>query len=112
MMDLVGETFQRFPDSSFATPADQQRFALGWMFTDVRVDLAIGDGARELAAAWRPDLIVNDSGDFVGPLVAASLGLPSATVEIGLLRRAEWVELSTRSVARHWAAAGQGGGRT
>ncbi|SES14977.1 UDP:flavonoid glycosyltransferase YjiC, YdhE family [Lentzea xinjiangensis] len=52
------------------------------LFAGVRVDLAFDD---TLAAArrWRPDLVVGDTCDYVGPMVAAALGVPYGNVTLG-----------------------------
>jgi len=52
------------------------------VFAGVRVDMSYDD---VLAAArqWRPDLVVGDSYDYLGPLVAAALDVPFGTVTLG-----------------------------
>ncbi|MEH0825372.1 MULTISPECIES: glycosyltransferase [unclassified Micromonospora] len=50
-------------------------------FVGARVDLAVDDaltGARD----WAPDLVVSEHLDFVGPLVAAALKVPSVVMGI------------------------------
>ncbi|QGN46952.1 glycosyltransferase [Micromonospora sp. WMMC415] len=54
---------------------------VGEFFAGVRVDLAV-DEALAGSRAWRPDLVVSEHLDFVGPLVAAMIELPSAAVAI------------------------------
>lgn len=51
-------------------------------FGNARIDLSV---AESLAAArtWQPDLIVADPGDALGPLVAALLDVPFATLTYG-----------------------------
>ncbi|MER6435865.1 glycosyltransferase [Streptomyces sp. NPDC001185] len=51
-------------------------------FAAARVDLAVDD---TLAAVrdWHPDLIVSEHFDFVGPLVAAILNVPAASLAFG-----------------------------
>ncbi|WP_432042476.1 glycosyltransferase [Streptomyces cadmiisoli] len=50
-------------------------------FAGVRVDLA-ADEALAGARAWEPDLVMSEHCDFVGPLVAAVLKVPSAVMAI------------------------------
>ncbi|MEU4092623.1 glycosyltransferase [Streptomyces sp. NPDC026673] len=50
-------------------------------FAGARVDLSL-DEALAGARAWVPDLIVSEHCDYVGPLVAAVLKLPSAVMAI------------------------------
>jgi UDP:flavonoid glycosyltransferase YjiC (YdhE family) len=47
------------------------------MFAGVRVDLSFDDALRQ-AADFAPDLVVCEEFDFVGPMVAAALGVPWA----------------------------------
>jgi L-noviosyl transferase len=50
-------------------------------FAGARVDLSVDEalaGARE----WAPDLVISEHCDFVGPLVAAALKVPSAVMGI------------------------------
>jgi UDP:flavonoid glycosyltransferase YjiC (YdhE family) len=37
----------------------------------------------KLCQRWRPDLIISESGEFAGPVVAERQGLPHATVQVG-----------------------------
>jgi UDP:flavonoid glycosyltransferase YjiC (YdhE family) len=102
---LVTEALQRYPDTSFATPQDQQRFGFERLFSELRVEATI-DEATRLARAFAPDLVVNETADFVGPLVATLLGVPNTTVGVGLLLLDDWQRLAAAGVARAWEAAG------
>ncbi|MDP9793636.1 UDP:flavonoid glycosyltransferase YjiC (YdhE family) [Catenuloplanes nepalensis] len=59
------------------TPASVSAF-----FGEVRLDTT-ADDAITAARDWAPDLIVNEMTDTVGPLVAAVLGTPQATLSFG-----------------------------
>ena len=103
-VDLVAEALTRYPDSSFATPADQQRFGFERLFSEVRVDLTAADllvAAREM----RPALILHEVADFVAPLVAAQIDVPSVTLGVGLTVADEWLALAAAGVAPAWARA-------
>jgi UDP:flavonoid glycosyltransferase YjiC (YdhE family) len=102
---LVTAALQRYPDTSFATPQDQQRFGFERLFSELRVEATVADATR-VARAFVPDLVVNETADFVGPLVAAQLGIPNATAGIGLILRDDWQRLAAAGVARAWEAAG------
>ncbi|MGI5144602.1 glycosyltransferase [Streptomyces sp. CA-106110] len=54
---------------------------VGEFFAGARVDLSV-DEALAGAGEWAPDLVVSEHCDFVGPLVAAALKLPSAVMAI------------------------------
>ncbi|MFJ4848730.1 MULTISPECIES: nucleotide disphospho-sugar-binding domain-containing protein [unclassified Streptomyces] len=54
---------------------------VGEFFAGVRIDLS-ADEALAGARAWEPDLVVSEHCDFVGPLVATVLKVPSAVMGI------------------------------
>jgi L-noviosyl transferase len=54
---------------------------VGQFFAGARVDLCL-DEALAGARAWEPDMIVSEHCDFVGPLVAAVLKVPSVVMAI------------------------------
>ncbi|MEO3927603.1 glycosyltransferase [Micromonosporaceae bacterium B7E4] len=51
-------------------------------FGNARIDLSLAESLAA-ARAWRPDLIVVDPGDVLGPLVAVLLDVPFATLTYG-----------------------------
>ena len=71
------------------------------MFVGVRADLGYED-ILAAALAWRPDLIVGDVFDFVGPMVAVALGLPFAAVAYGaVIRPDDQLPIRLRVEAEH-----------
>jgi UDP:flavonoid glycosyltransferase YjiC (YdhE family) len=74
-------------------------------FAAARVDLGIDDGLA-LSRSWKPDLIVSEHYDFVGPLVAADLDIPVASVAYGPAAPPETVDATTRRLAARYAARG------
>ena len=94
---FVGETgFHTFPIGPAALrsdlghappPCDPQGLRdLAWsrakLFVGVRARSALPDLLR-LALEWRPDVLVRDSTELAGCLVAETLGLPHASVAVG-----------------------------
>lgn len=80
MPDVLGEeTTRRTGDNPFVHPTPQ---AAGAFFVDVRVDMG-GDEALAAGAAFRPDLVLRERFDYLGPLVAADRGVPMATLALG-----------------------------
>lgn len=77
---LFAEVARRLPGSDPAY--DPQPGSVAEFFAGTRVDLSF-DAAIASAQRWEPDVIVSDAVDFVGPLVAASLAVPSAIVAFG-----------------------------
>ena len=70
-------------------------------FAGVRLDLG-ADDAVAAAHGFAPDLIVNELVDFVGPLVAATLDIPLATLAFGPAAPAEFLDaLTATAAARH-----------
>ena len=102
---LVGEALARHPETSFATPDDQQRFGFERLFSEMRLESTMPDAVRQ-ADAFVPDLVVNEVADFVGPLLAARADLPSTTAGVGLVLRDEWLALAAAAAAPHWESAG------
>jgi UDP:flavonoid glycosyltransferase YjiC (YdhE family) len=76
--DVVAEVGRRHGDDVFRPTPE----GFGEMFGGARLDLTADEGL-DVAAAWRPDLIVHEYTDAVGPLVAMALGVPFATMVPG-----------------------------
>ncbi|WIB34831.1 glycosyltransferase [Curtobacterium sp. MCJR17_043] len=78
--ELFAEVARRLPGSD---PANRpEPAAVAEFFAGTRVDLTVDDAVRE-ARTWGPDVVVADAVDLVGPLVAATLGVPYAVVAFG-----------------------------
>lgn len=77
------------------------------IFAGTRVDLSIDD-ALAAARDYAPDLVVAESGDFVGPLVAAALGLPWVSHAVVLTGNISGplLEAMNATVAPRYAARG------
>jgi UDP:flavonoid glycosyltransferase YjiC (YdhE family) len=74
-------------------------------FAGTRVDLSIHD-AMEAARAWKPEVIVAEACDFVGPLVAAELGVPWHVLAFGPAVPDEFVQSMLETVAPRYAERG------
>lgn len=61
---------------------------------------------RRLVQRWRPDLIIYESADFAGPLVAALEHLPAVHHSFGLLVEADVMAAAGSVAAEHWVANG------
>jgi UDP-N-acetylglucosamine transferase subunit ALG13 len=77
---LVAETARRSGVDLLTGPPSLE--AEAELFAGLRVDLSL-DESLEAAAGWKPDLIVSEHYDFVGPLVGAVLGVPVAALAYG-----------------------------
>ena len=66
------------PDAA-ANPTPE---AVAEFFAGARVDLGAEEGLAS-ARSWRPDLVLAEATDFIGPLVAAALDVPWSVVAMG-----------------------------
>ena len=84
---------------------EPQPEAVAEFFAGVRVDLGI-DEALAAARDWAPDLMVCEATDFVGPLVASTLGVPWHVLALGPAVPAEFTAPMSALVAQRYAARG------
>ncbi|MEP6813476.1 MAG: glycosyltransferase [Actinomycetota bacterium] len=61
---------------------------------------------REAAEAWQPELLIHESAELAGPLVAASLGLPSVNHSFGRMVPRVCLEGAAASMEPLWRAEG------
>src|SRR5262249_12322436 len=77
--DLLAEVDRRHGGEGMFRPTAD---GFAEMFGSARIDLT-ADEALRVGTAWRPDLLVHEYTDAVGPLLAAALDIPFATVGPG-----------------------------
>ncbi|MET1075761.1 MAG: glycosyltransferase [Umezawaea sp.] len=75
------------------------------LFAGTRVDLGFEESLA-VAGDWKPDVIVSEHYDFVGPLVGAALDVPVATLAYGPAMAAELVGATSAVVASRYAERG------
>ncbi|WP_329455559.1 glycosyltransferase [Streptomyces sp. NBC_01497] len=85
---LFAETARRTGVNAAADPTPA---AVAEFFAGTRVDLT-ADDALAAARGFAPDLIVAEACDFVGPLAAAALDVPFATLAFGPAIPAEFTD--------------------
>jgi UDP:flavonoid glycosyltransferase YjiC (YdhE family) len=78
MQELLAEAARR----TGADPTQPDPATVAELFAGARIDLS-ADEALAAARKWGPDLVVSELVDFVGPLVAAALDVPVATLAYG-----------------------------
>ena len=88
------------PRMTLATPEDVAGF-----FVSTRVNATL-DPATAVAAAWRPDLLIAETADEVGPLVAAHLGIPWAQHSLGMAIAPDFAAATAAAVSRFCEARG------
>ncbi|MFF4247602.1 glycosyltransferase [Streptomyces sp. NPDC001822] len=99
---LVGGALERIGMEGLLGESPQ---FLAEFFAGVRLDLATDD-ALDAARAWAPDMIVSEYCDFVGPLVAATLKVPSAVMAIDPALEPDYQEALTASVSSRYLERG------
>ena len=75
------------------------------VFARVRIDLGADEGCQ-VARKWRPDLVVSEWVDFVGPLVASALDIPLARLAFGPAFPPEFTQVLAEAVAERFAERG------
>ncbi|MEU6292527.1 glycosyltransferase [Streptomyces sp. NPDC046988] len=75
------------------------------LFAGARIDLT-ADEAVTAAREFRPDLIVAEATDYVGPLVAATLGVPYARLAFGPLIPAQFTDVFDAVAERRYKERG------
>ncbi|MHA3704609.1 glycosyltransferase [Jatrophihabitans sp. YIM 134969] len=102
---LFAEVVRRIPGHDPLGTPDPD--AVAELFAGTRVDLTIDD-ALGVVRAWTPDVVVSDAVDFVGPLAAAAVGIPSALVAFGPQLPTEFSAPMFAVVASRYADRGLG----
>ena len=102
--DLVTTTFARRPSLAATGPQGHMRAAIT-AFADLRVELTLPP-ALAMARMWRPEMVISEHADFVGPLVAALLGAQQATLGFGPGHPEEWLAEASEAVAPHYIGRG------
>jgi UDP:flavonoid glycosyltransferase YjiC (YdhE family) len=102
LMALMGEVIARTgADPLKGLTPDQEAEA----FAGARIDLTV-DEALTQAGSWKPDLIVSEHYDFVGPLVGALLGIPVVALAFGPAMSAESAALMAEKAGKRWSDRG------
>ncbi|MEU7151991.1 glycosyltransferase [Streptomyces sp. NPDC045456] len=99
--ETLGE-FQRRTGKNAAT--DMSPATAGEFFGGTRVDLG-ADGALAAARDFAPDLVIAETADFLGPLVASRLGVEWVSHGVGIaldapLAEAMWATAAARAAER------------
>jgi UDP:flavonoid glycosyltransferase YjiC (YdhE family) len=106
---MLAELFERFggpQEAEFGKPQPEVPSAvIAEFFAGIRVDRTF-DQALTAARSWKPDLVVGEHYDFVGPLLAAELGVPAAVLDIAPPFGAEFDALTANVVSSRYADRG------
>jgi UDP:flavonoid glycosyltransferase YjiC (YdhE family) len=95
--DELNARFAPVKAKSLTLPIPERRpFVYSQRFALIEAPARI-DQLREHARAFRPDLLIHESGELAAPVVAAQLGLPSAQHSFG--RMVSWPAITEAAVA-------------
>lgn len=92
--ELLGAALERYPGS------DDPATALNGLtaFAEIRLERSMPE-ALIAARQWRPDMIISEHADFLGPLVATMLDVPHVTQSFGPGQTPQWLRKFNTSVA-------------
>jgi UDP:flavonoid glycosyltransferase YjiC (YdhE family) len=101
----MAELDRQFPEIRTMPPAERPPYMFPRLFGTVRAASMLDD-LMPVAKAWAPTLVVCDTAEFAGPIVAAALGVPNVTHSFGALLMESRVADATERVAPLWSAHG------
>lgn len=93
---LESEAAKAFPELR-GIPLEQQSNHLSEAFANAAAERMIPD-LLEIVRSWKPDVIVRETWEMAGCLVGERLGVPHATVNVGVFLP---LELLAKSIGRH-----------
>jgi UDP:flavonoid glycosyltransferase YjiC (YdhE family) len=99
------EYFKRWPDAASHTGRKSGAHAFPRLFASVIASEML-PGLERAVNQWRPNLIVNETGAAVAPLVARKFGIPHVAHSFGLPMPASTLHASSEFIAPLWHAAG------
>ena len=84
----LDDVFGVLPDILDVSPEDQDAYARPRVFIELRASNVVGD-LLDVASAWRPDMVLRESGELASWAVAERLQVPHVTVNAGAATSAE-----------------------
>lgn len=75
---------RRWPEASSLRGEDRPAFSFPKMFGAIYASSML-DGITRAIHEWKPDLVVNEAGEFAAPAVASAAGIPHVTHGFGLV---------------------------
>src|SRR5579859_977527 len=103
----AGEVRKRDPRFAVTKTNPQLMRPINWTFSFAGYEVPPRTAdLLEIVKLVRPDLIVHETSEFSGPLVAAIAGLPSANHSFGPLVEPDVMASASASAAEHWRSYG------
>ena len=101
----MSEFTRRFPEIEQLAPQERPEFMFPRLFGAGWAGPMLSD-VLPVAQRWSPTLVVSETGEFAGHIVAARRGIPSVTHSYGSLILESRVAAAGEQVAPLWAASG------
>jgi UDP:flavonoid glycosyltransferase YjiC (YdhE family) len=105
--EAYARVVRSYPDEDYNRVAPDA--ILDWwlphLFCEV-IAPAMLDDLEPLAHSWRPDLILHETYELAGPIVAARMGVPSVSHSLGLRPSGHTLALAAAAVAPLWSRRG------
>jgi UDP:flavonoid glycosyltransferase YjiC (YdhE family) len=103
--DRLAEFFRRYPDTR-SLPEDERRaVAFSKLFGELSAPPVV-EALRPIAREWRPDVVLHDAAELAGPLVAASIGVPSVCHGFGEIMPEKSIRRTGEQMAPLWRESG------
>jgi UDP:flavonoid glycosyltransferase YjiC (YdhE family) len=96
---------RRHPEIDELAPQERPDVMFGKLFGEISAPAALAD-LLPIVRSWRPELVVNDAGEFAAPIAAAAIGVPHVTHAFGALLPEVRVRRAGEEVAPLWRAQG------
>ncbi len=107
----MAELFRRYPEVHDIAPASRSDFIFPRLFGTIKAPAMLADLAP-VARGWSPDLVVSDTAEFAGRLIAAKLGIPAVSHAFCGLLPEPRVAATGAAVERLWKEAASTRGPT
>jgi UDP:flavonoid glycosyltransferase YjiC (YdhE family) len=92
-------------DTSDLPPMQRRAAHFSRIFVDYELPLRAA-ALEAVVDTWSPDLMVHETAEFAGPLVASAHGIPYATQSFGAVIDEQILAAAAEAAASHWHRAG------
>jgi UDP:flavonoid glycosyltransferase YjiC (YdhE family) len=98
---------EHYPDQEYnrLKPAEILDWYLPHLFGEIMAPAMLSD-LEPLVRSWHPDVILHDTWEFAGPIVAASAGIPSINQTLGIRFNDRIIDAIAEALAPLWRQRG------